>query len=75
MKTTVLHSNYGLGLRRTATVCGVAFGHDGDVPGYRNVVWASVNGRRTAAVMVNIDTTRVSWSRLHAAARSALCSG
>ncbi len=67
--------NYGLGLRNTFTPCGKAFGHDGDIPGYRNVVWATANGRRVASIMVNIDETRVSWSKLHAIAVSALCFG
>jgi D-alanyl-D-alanine carboxypeptidase len=66
---------YGLGLRITQTRCGRAFGHDGDFPGYRNVVWAKADGRRVAVVMVNIDDTKVPWSRLQAAAETALCSG
>jgi D-alanyl-D-alanine carboxypeptidase len=67
--------DYGLGLRNRFTPCGKAFGHDGDIPGYRNVVWATAKGKRVASIMVNIDETRVSWSRLHAAAVSALCFG
>jgi D-alanyl-D-alanine carboxypeptidase len=67
--------SYGLGLRLTFTVCGEALGHDGDAPGYRNVVWATGNGRRVASIMVNIDTTHVSWDRLYAAAKNALCHG
>jgi D-alanyl-D-alanine carboxypeptidase len=76
MKTgSATNGTYGLGLRMTSTRCGRAFGHDGDFPGYRNIVWATANGRRVAVVMVNIDTTRVSWSRLRAAAITALCAG
>jgi D-alanyl-D-alanine carboxypeptidase len=66
-------SVYGLGLRVAQTPCGVAYGHVGDYPGYRNVVWATANGRRAANVMVNIDERRVSWNKLHAAAQVALC--
>lgn len=66
---------YGLGLRITATKCGRAFGHDGDFAGYRNIVWATPNGRRVAVAMINIDDSRVPWSRLQAAAATALCSG
>ena len=66
---------YGLGLQTTYTACGTAVGHHGDAPGYRNVVWATPDGRRVAVVMVNIDTTHVPWSRLEAAAQTALCTG
>jgi len=74
MKTEVAGRNYGLGLRITHTACGRAFGHDGDVPGYRNIVWATTDGRRVASVMVNIDATRVPWDKLESAVRTALCS-
>lgn len=75
MKRDTMFANYGLGLRMANTRCGTAFGHEGDVPGYRTVVWAMPNGRRAAAVMLNVDTTRVSWDALDSAARTALCSG
>jgi D-alanyl-D-alanine carboxypeptidase len=75
MKRAVPGRAYGLGLQIARTPCGTAFGHDGDIPGYRNVVWATANGRRVASIMVNIDTTHVSWSRLRAAAQTVLCSG
>jgi D-alanyl-D-alanine carboxypeptidase len=75
MKTEVMYADYGLGLRINRTSCGTAFGHDGDLAGWRNIVWATANGRRAAAVMVNIDNTRVPWRRLRVAAESALCSG
>ena len=74
MKTgSPANSNYGLGLRKAYTSCGVAYGHEGDFPGYRNVVWVTRDGRRAAAVMVNIDATHVSWNRLEASAQAALC--
>jgi D-alanyl-D-alanine carboxypeptidase len=75
MKTDVVPNGYGLGLRIADTNCGKAFGHDGDFPGYRNIVWATANGRRVVSIMVNIDETRVSWKTLQAAAKAALCSG
>jgi D-alanyl-D-alanine carboxypeptidase len=76
MKTaTAVTGNYSLGLRSTFTRCGRAFGHDGDFLGWRNVVWSTPNGRRVAVVMVNIDPTRLAWSRLESAAVSAFCSG
>ena len=75
MKADVTDSEYGLGLRIAHTACGTVYGHDGDLPGYRTVVWATAGGRRAASVMVNIDTTRVAPPRLDSAARAALCSG
>jgi D-alanyl-D-alanine carboxypeptidase len=75
MKTgSAVNSNYGLGLRKAYTLCGTAYSHEGDFPGYRNVVWVTPDGRRAADVMVNIDATHVSWDRLQAAAQDALCS-
>jgi D-alanyl-D-alanine carboxypeptidase len=75
MKTgSAVNSNYGLGLRKAYTSCGTAYDHEGDFPGYRNVVWVTRDGRRAADVMVNIDATHVSWDRLEAAAQAALCS-
>jgi D-alanyl-D-alanine carboxypeptidase len=71
----VMPYGYGLGLRVTYTRCGQAYGHDGDFVAYRNIVWATANGRRVASIMVNIDETRLSWDRLEAAAEAALCSG
>jgi D-alanyl-D-alanine carboxypeptidase len=66
---------YGLGLRTTYAPCGTAVGHEGDIPGYRTAVWATPNGRRVAVAMVNIDETHVPWSRIEAAATTALCTG
>jgi D-alanyl-D-alanine carboxypeptidase len=74
MKADLMKAEYGLGLRISHTACGTVFGHDGDIPGYRNVVWATANGRRAASVMVNVDTTHVPWGRLDSAAVRALCS-
>jgi D-alanyl-D-alanine carboxypeptidase len=75
MKTgSPANGNYGLGLKKTYTSCGVAYGHEGDFPGYRNAVWITRDARRAADVMVNIDETHISWDRLEAAAKAALCS-
>ncbi len=75
MKTgSPANGNYGLGLKKTYTSCGVAYGHEGDFPGYRNAVWITRDARRAADVMVNIDETHVSWDRIEAAAQAALCS-
>jgi D-alanyl-D-alanine carboxypeptidase len=66
---------YGLGLTLTSTRCGRAVGHEGDFFGYRSIALATPNGRREAVVMVNVDESRVNWSRLEAGAGIALCSG
>jgi D-alanyl-D-alanine carboxypeptidase len=66
---------YGLGLQITSTKCGWAFGHIGDFPGYRNIVWATSNGRRVAVAMINTNQGRVVLSKLWDAAEAALCSG
>ena len=74
MKTgSSMNADYGLGLKTTYTACGPAVGHEGDMSGYRNAVWATPDGRRVAVAMVNIDETHVPWSRLEAAAQTALC--
>ena len=73
MRTVVIRSQYGLGLLRLETRCGSAFGHLGDAPGYRNVVLASPDGRRVAEVMVNVDPSFVSTSRLESAGETAFC--
>jgi D-alanyl-D-alanine carboxypeptidase len=75
MKADVRGAEYGLGLMISYTRCGTAFGHRGDIPGYRSIVWSTGNGRRTAVVMVNIDDTRVPQGKLESAAVTALCAG
>jgi hypothetical protein len=65
---------YGLGITIEHTPCGVAYGRKGDVPGYRNVFWATADGRRVVAVMVN-ESTQLSWSTVRRAAETAFCSG
>ena len=75
METVAPGSHYGLGIVSVRTPCGPAFGHDGVFTGYRAVVYARPNGRRVAAVMINIDNTYVPQSELEAAARDAFCSG
>jgi D-alanyl-D-alanine carboxypeptidase len=68
-------ADYGLGLEIKATPCGIAYGHDGDMPGYRNLLWATGDGRRVVEVMVNVVSTRVGWPDIRAAAIRAFCSG
>src|SRR5262245_21439603 len=62
---------YGLGLDIRHMPCGVAYGHEGDMPGYRNAVWASADGRRVAAVMVNVESRRLTWDAIRLAATAA----
>jgi len=73
MKSIVTGYSYGLGLMRVQTACGIAYGHDGDFIGYRNVVLAKANGKRAVDVMVNVDATDVRWQDLEGAAQVALC--
>jgi len=73
MKTVAPGSDYGLGLMRVRTACGIAYGHVGDFTAYRNVVYAKANGKRVVDVMVNVDATDVSWSELEEKAQVALC--
>jgi D-alanyl-D-alanine carboxypeptidase len=66
---------YGFGLEQFRTDCGRAYGHLGDGLGYRTAVYARADGRRVAVVMVNIDSTRVSWGDLESSVGDALCRG
>ena len=66
---------YGLGLSVQHLACGTAYGHDGGVPGYRNMVWANASGSRVAAVMVNLNALHPSWPTIRALAARAFCSG
>lgn len=76
MRTVTLPAmNYGLGLMRFDTPCGRAFGHEGDFNGYRSVAVSRPNGSRVAVVMVNVDTTDLSWEQLDGSAERAVCSG
>jgi D-alanyl-D-alanine carboxypeptidase len=66
---------YGLGIYALFTKCGRAFGHPGDLFGWRNEAIATANGKREAVVMVNVDTSSLPWERLEAVAETALCRG
>jgi D-alanyl-D-alanine carboxypeptidase len=46
---------YGLGIARFPTRCGVAWGHNGDTPGYVVYALSSRDGRRQAVLLVNED--------------------
>ena len=66
---------YGLGISSTFTICGRAFGHDGDFFGWRTEVLATASGKREAVVMVNVNDRFVPWARLAANTKTALCRG
>jgi D-alanyl-D-alanine carboxypeptidase len=60
MKTTVpafgrAHIGYGLGIMATPSPCGKLWGNGGDIAGYTNVFQNTENGRRQAAVIVDVD--------------------
>ena len=42
----------GLGLEKTVTLCGTAWGHTGEVPGYSSWDYTDSTGQRTASVIV-----------------------
>ena len=46
---------YGLGIARFPTKCGVAWGHNGDTPGYVVYALSSREGGRQAVLLVNED--------------------
>jgi D-alanyl-D-alanine carboxypeptidase len=46
---------YGLGIVRFPTRCGVAWGHNGDTPGYVVYALSSRDGSRQAVLFVNED--------------------
>jgi D-alanyl-D-alanine carboxypeptidase len=75
METPVAGSNYGLGLLEADTPCGTAYGHEGDLLGYRTFVYARPGGARAAVVMINVDSTYLARSELEQAAETALCTG
>jgi D-alanyl-D-alanine carboxypeptidase len=75
MQTPAPGVHYGLGLLGADTPCGPAYGHEGDLLGYRSFVYARPNGTRVALVMVNIDNTYLPRSELEAAAENAFCAG
>ena len=76
MKTgSSVAATYGLGMQVSFSACGRVYGHEGDFVGWRNIVWSNAKGTRVAAVLVNIDTTYVSWPALGDATLTALCKG
>ena len=75
METPAPGTHYGLGLLEADTPCGRAYGHEGDLLGYRSFVYARADGTRVALVMANIDNTYLSSSELEMAAETALCAG
>jgi D-alanyl-D-alanine carboxypeptidase len=48
-----LGGGWGLGLLREEFPCGVAWGHDSEIPGYMTAAWNSEDGHRQVVVMVN----------------------
>jgi len=66
---------YGLGISNAFLDCGRTLNHNGDLLGWRTIVYASKNGKRQAVVMVNVNDAYVDWSRLDALAQKALCRG
>jgi D-alanyl-D-alanine carboxypeptidase len=72
---TQYSGTYGLGIEFEVTKCGRAYGHNGSIPGWRNEALTTADGKRQAVVMVNIDESRVAWTRISAFVERALCRG
>ncbi len=49
----ILGGGWGLGLLREELPCGVAWGHDSEIPGYTTAAWSSEDGTRQVVVMVS----------------------
>jgi D-alanyl-D-alanine carboxypeptidase len=67
---------YGLGLMRDAEhyPCGVAWGHDGDFPGYLTAAFSSRDVRRQMVIVVNTDSlTRRARQQLNRLLIAAYC--
>jgi D-alanyl-D-alanine carboxypeptidase len=75
MKTPVPGFHYGFGLLQVNTRCGSVYGHEGDLLGYRTVLYSRPDGSRVGLVMINVDRTYVPQSELQAAAENAFCRG
>ncbi|MFB7630318.1 serine hydrolase domain-containing protein [Streptomyces sp. NPDC056149] len=76
METPGAHAPYGLGLDRLPLPCGgVAFGHNGGVPGYLSFSAATPDGRHVAVMtnsMVQLNA-QAAIEKMTAAASAALC--
>ena len=62
LKTTVtqgkgaeLDARYGLGIERYVTPCGIAWGHGGNIPGYKVYALSSTNGHRQVVLSINLE--------------------
>src|SRR5262249_33199760 len=53
--TDIRGSRYGLGLERSPTPCGIAWGHGGNFPGYYVYALSSTNGERQVVLSINQD--------------------
>jgi D-alanyl-D-alanine carboxypeptidase len=49
----ILGGGWGLGLLREELPCGVAWGHDSEIPGYMTAAWNSADASRQVVVVVN----------------------
>ena len=67
---------YGLGLESFPTHCGVAWGHNGDIPGYLTYAFVSADGRDEAVLTVNQDAhslPRAAGEAFYALLEKAIC--
>jgi D-alanyl-D-alanine carboxypeptidase len=54
---------YGLGLAKVNTVCGSAWGHEGQLPGFSSAAWVDEKSGRQVVVLANgtVDVTRLTF--------------
>ena len=55
-KVDIPGQRYGLGLEVFPTSCGIAWGHNGVVPGYFTFIYSSEDGKRQVLLTVNHDS-------------------
>jgi D-alanyl-D-alanine carboxypeptidase len=73
---TVPGGRYGLGILSVHTPCGIAWGHNGDFPGYYSNAFTTRGGGRQAIVLVNADystLTAQQFADVGAAVLAGLC--
>jgi D-alanyl-D-alanine carboxypeptidase len=78
MTTTVTDPAYpglesGLGIFSYATPCGTAWGHEGGIPGYKNIALNDRAGSRSAVVLVPTELDEAIGTAFEAAVTTAVC--
>ena len=66
------NAGYGLGLAKVETVCGTAWGHEGQLPGFVSAAWVNQRAHRQVVVLANatVDAFGVTFQKV---INTALC--